>query len=468
VQYLAVLEGDSSLTLTAEDNGKHIVGTSLTQNVVVNLPPIADVVDGWSVEVTAGSLPRLASMYIGLMGFSLGDRIAAAGPRGLRELPPLMIYLTALDMGSSIRLTAVSPVVATWTFDTAVEMEASGPYLESDEDSYAFCVDTQAFYMLKTFYPVEFDMENFVPRCFVMSNGSGCWTGIDLHAAELIYQFDGRIYDEYVNLADGALVVTDALGNLVAAGTVADLTDQITADVQAALTIPVASIIDRAGDGADGDVILSDLTTLTRDMYYRNLDMNGQILIPNGFSVYVQESLLAFGMFVAAGSPGTSASGATPGVAGAGAVGAGDVFTAGGDGTNGAAPVSDSNGAAPTAPAEFYGNGGAGGCNWGEAIPYAYRGTDSAGGVGDTTTGGIVPATTGVTGKAYHRPLLIEFMPTSPKVGGGQGGCGGGAGGSDPTNHTLGGAGGGGGGGGGVINVVAKTIILPPMDIPVF
>ncbi len=217
------------------------------------------------------------------------------------------------------------------------------------------------------------------------------------------------------------------------------------------------------GDGSDGDVTISSgTTTLTRDMYYNNLTVNGTgILRPAGYAIYVKNTLTVdntSGAYIHndGGNGGNGPSGGAGGTAGAASLGgrfkAGLVGQAGG--------TSGSNAAG--------GNGGNGGASGVFSITNA---TGSAGGLGGTGaqargavgTGGAVTSVTTMPPRTLLNLNLLEITGsgvvtfTQQSLSGGSGGGGGGAGGSGGGN---GGSGGGSGGGGGVIIIGAKKLAL--------
>jgi len=233
------------------------------------------------------------------------------------------------------------------------------------------------------------------------------------------------------------------------------------------------------GDGSDGDVTLVGTTTLTSDMFYNNLDINGNILNTAGYRVFVNGTLSGTGTIRnngvdggnggvgdsssvggtasggLAGTAGTAASGVTvpPGIAGvAGGVGGDSDSTTGGDagagagnGTGQVKCINNNNG-------KDGGAGGAGGAGSGT------NGAGGAKGTGGTKSGTILNKINNSI-SAYllsdHIGGLTNFT-VSPSAGGSGGGGGGANGGG-----KSGGAGGGGGGSGshsGISWVAARNI----------
>src|SRR3990167_7458561 len=115
----------------------------------------------------------------------------------------------------------------------------------------------------------------------------------------------------------------------------------------------LATVQNAFGDGSDGDVTISSNTTLTRDMFYKNLTINlGIVLTTASFRIFVQEQLLNKGTIQNNGN--TGGNGGVGGDSSGGSGGAGGTAGAAGAAlTAGSLPV----GAAGTAG----GAGGAGG-----------------------------------------------------------------------------------------------------------
>ncbi|HYQ42764.1 MAG TPA: hypothetical protein VER11_12375 [Polyangiaceae bacterium] len=206
------------------------------------------------------------------------------------------------------------------------------------------------------------------------------------------------------------------------------------------------------GDASDGDVVIaSGTTTLTRDMYYRNLTISGTgALVTNGFRVFVQERLdltaAPAGAIRADGGNGSGGSAATGGAAGAvvsaGTVGGGGPGSAGGNGST----TASGSGAASAAPTnQTPANGGA-------------SGTSGAGGDGDGAGGpGATTAGATVAGSLSLRRWTSTLLRGASLIVGGAGGPGGGGGGASSGNGP-GGGGGGGGAGGGIVWISARIV----------
>jgi Major tropism determinant N-terminal domain len=202
------------------------------------------------------------------------------------------------------------------------------------------------------------------------------------------------------------------------------------------------------GDGSDGNVTISSgVTTLTRDMYYSNLTINGTgQLFTNNYKVFVKGSLNLTAAGVGAiNNNGASANNGTNGASG-GAGGTAATVTAAtlgaaspGTGGNGSA----NNGSAGTSSGAFIGDGGA-------------QNGAVAGGAGGTGTGGTAGNSPGFTIQSSLR-YVTNFLRGAALVGGGMPGVGGGGGGGDGT--FVGGGGGSGGGGGGIVAMYVNNIL---------
>ena len=209
------------------------------------------------------------------------------------------------------------------------------------------------------------------------------------------------------------------------------------------------------GDGADGDVTISSgTTTLTSDMFYNTLTINGTgVLDTAGYAVYVKGKLLLDGSSGALirnnGGDGGDASGTTGGTAGtapagvtvppgiAGQAGASGRSTAGGGGQ----------GVNGTASAFSMGVAGTGG---------GQGGSTSSFGTGGGSTGGSQTAT--------HSVVTVSDLAFSAYLSGtvtvftGSSGSGSGGGGSNEDGTGTSGGGGGSGGTGGTVLVLAAEM----------
>lgn len=243
------------------------------------------------------------------------------------------------------------------------------------------------------------------------------------------------------------------------------------------------------GDGSDGDVTLgAGDTTITRDMFYDNLTIpSGSTLLPDGYRVFVRNTLTIDGAILRDGAAGAST--ANPAIGGATVSASGRPLggiAGGGDGASGAGTAGTA--VSPSAPG-YTSSGGAGGA-----------GTNAAGAGGTSTvaaapgSGGLRMAVWAIMGRASGTSSQITGGPGGGGGGGtfggggvgaigGGGGAGGGYvtvaagritgsgsitanGGAGGNGHTDGGgttaAGGGGGGGGGVLVVFSGNGVFPP------
>jgi len=189
------------------------------------------------------------------------------------------------------------------------------------------------------------------------------------------------------------------------------------------------------GNGADGNVTISTLVLLVRDMYYNNLTLNpGANFATNGSRVFVMNTLTMNGGGMGENgnsAVGSAASGTTNGPVILGYGGSG--------GAGGVGAANGSNGLALPSLTRLGGIGGAGGAS-----------DTNAGG-----TGGSTSAPSEITGgPGVFRCALIALTgrdTTGVQMNGGSGGGGGGG--------RTGANGGGGGGGGGVTIIAAREIV---------
>jgi hypothetical protein len=188
------------------------------------------------------------------------------------------------------------------------------------------------------------------------------------------------------------------------------------------------------GDASDGDVTINADTSLARDMYYRNLTiMSSAVVDPNGWRIFVADTLSLTGSISNDGVPGTAGAPATSNALHTLGFGA-----AGGAGVSGG---NGGNGGALTSSTRIGGLGGAGGA--GELL------------AGNAGSGTIYPDSSGGTG--WFRCAEIAIFGRDSSNVALNGGTGGGAGGGKTTGGNL--WGGDGGGGGGVVIVAARNII---------
>lgn len=186
------------------------------------------------------------------------------------------------------------------------------------------------------------------------------------------------------------------------------------------------------GDGSDGDVTILINTSLVRDMYYNNLTIDDSVTLnPNGFRIFVRNTLTFVSATARIARDGTNSAGTGGGAAlAAGTLGASAVGGAGGvaAGSAGGSLTTCSGGAGGTGGS---GSGGGGGAAGAATLPTA-----------------ILGGTEVLRALPYAVAAKNNTLATSHTAG-----CGGGGGGGDGT------AGGGGGGGGGAIVVSARVIV---------
>lgn len=224
-------------------------------------------------------------------------------------------------------------------------------------------------------------------------------------------------------------------------------------------TYDSAFLLQWFGDGSDGDVTISSgTTTLTRDMYYNNLTINGTgILNPNGFRVFVSGTLdltgAAAGAIQRNGTAGANASGSTGG-------------SATGLGINGFGTIGGYHGVSLSGPNSTATNG-ANGSQSGVSLVLlgGLGGAGGNGGLGSSGTagtGGVAPTALTVTSfrriTADFKRVQSSNSSASSLFFGGSAGSGGGAGSGNGTQ--AGGGGGVSGRGAGCIAIYANTISI--------
>lgn len=241
------------------------------------------------------------------------------------------------------------------------------------------------------------------------------------------------------------------------------------------------------GDGSDGNVTISNATTLSRDMMYNNLTINtGAYINPGGFRIFVAGTLTLYGSTGSivrngnAGSNGTAASATTPGSGGAsGAVLADSLLMggiAGSMGGRGGLTVNNGDGAAgvPGNPGRLQGKavgsngvagvaGGAGGQD-----DDASGAVGSGGGAGAAGSVAAHPASYGsfrfllpaTTNRLNTLTGSIVYYVNAGAGGGGGGGAGS-CNGEGSDSAGAGGGGGGSGGNAGIVVVIANMIRGP-------
>lgn len=214
------------------------------------------------------------------------------------------------------------------------------------------------------------------------------------------------------------------------------------------------------GDGADGDVVIPNgaNTQLTRTMTYRNLtiDAGGQ-LAPQGWRVFVSETLTINGRLFIFGSPGGNGTASAGGSAGTG-FGAQEVGGRAAGGAGGALNTNgNSGGAAGSGPAGFTAGSSVGGSAGNNAINATGVGRGAGGGGGTGGSGGNGGLVTLLAANTGPNPLVPPSLFTgristgATTFTGGSGGAGG--------RGSANGGGGGGGSGGGVMYVFANRIV---------
>lgn len=249
------------------------------------------------------------------------------------------------------------------------------------------------------------------------------------------------------------------------------------------------------GDGSDGALVYDGVATilgvvpagntytLTRDIYATDLTVNvGVTLIPNGFRIFVEDTLLNNGVI---SGNGKNATGIT---AGASTVATGSLQTAAGGGGNGRSTTGAGNGGAGSGGNNICGSGGgnggnADGGNLGglgntSASPNANTGgfrhilpfvfgrlpgvtstvlvamNGSGGGGGGGTNVGTGTASSGAGGSASIPVIIFCNVLNNQGTISSNGGNG-----SNATATGDGKAGGGGGGAGGFVGIWYKTLI---------
>ncbi len=215
----------------------------------------------------------------------------------------------------------------------------------------------------------------------------------------------------------------------------------------------IANMLQRVGDGHDGDVTVSGALSLDRDMYYRTLTLAaGAAIVTNGFFVhahYIDASQAPLGAIQwngIVGGAGGDAVGATPGAAGIGAAlltskCLGGNAVVGGNGAIGLIGAAGSG--TPTAvTVTALCNGGRGGGG-------------GRGGRGEATSQTVAATSATITLKHFPRHGLSFLRGVSLLLGGSAG-----AGGSAGRGNAVVAGGGGGGGASGPGVVVVKCLVL--------
>ena len=264
-------------------------------------------------------------------------------------------------------------------------------------------------------------------------------------------------------------------------------------DLNENFEIVVGRIKSFFGTGKDGNVVLSENTTLKRDMHYENLTIEeGVVFNPNGYRVFVKFNLVNNGIIRRNGNDGGDGgynknndyTGFTGGVGGVilanGSIRGASVGGTGGAGkaasnssgtwTEQYATGSGGGGGANENPALASINGSKGGDSGASSAGSVYRGIGGSGGT--STKENIKLAMPDILITTINNENVFEFLNTlrgitSGKVLSNLAGSGGGAGGSfqklnyqSPYIRTVkSGAGGGAGSGGGLIYIQAQSFV---------
>jgi hypothetical protein len=233
-------------------------------------------------------------------------------------------------------------------------------------------------------------------------------------------------------------------------------------DSSGELIVNDSSIINSTifGDGSDGDVTISANTTLTSDMFYNNLTIQtGKTLNPNGFRIFVKDTLTFEGTGKIIGNGGNGSAGTNGGGLGTASGGAGGTAA----NTAGSLPASLAGNAGGIGSSTTPGAGSSANVAKGVGVAGSAGGTGGTGNGGAGAAGGAAGT---ITGTVYNKlnnfisaynffdvnPSFTQFNGSSTSGGGG-GGMG------NPGPNTTGGGGGGSGASGGIIWVAARKII---------
>jgi len=278
--------------------------------------------------------------------------------------------------------------------------------------------------------------------------------------------------------------------NFVGATTKIKLTDANSV-TPVATTTPTADIIPIAsdigyldswvaggifGDGSDGDVVLTASTTLTNDMFYNDLTINGGVVLNSGgYRIFVKGTLTNNGTISNNGASavknvaGAGAAGVTliaGGAGGAGSAGDADDYSGGGGGGGGIVMVFAYNIAVEGTITANGGNGASALYTNNSLSGAANAGTGQANGVTSTAGGAGAGQTPGAGGTVvavrkvalYNPFLLMPFYDFKNAVALGAG-CGGGGGQAQDGGGGDQRRGGGGGGSGGYVILIYKNLI---------
>jgi len=214
------------------------------------------------------------------------------------------------------------------------------------------------------------------------------------------------------------------------------------------------------GPGTDGDVIVAALstTTLTRDMYYNNLTVNGSI-VTGGWRVFVKDTVSGTGNFTATGTPGQDGGVVSPPLGpGAGAATTTGFFISYGGANGGTGgQASKGNGSIGSSTMDVHGSLSVGRSGTGGVGVNASGGTPGTGAVNGTTGRSFAtssPYGLGTLSVIFDALVMSTTSNSLYRLTSGPGGSGGGGGGANSNN---GGGGGGGGATGNIALIAAKT-----------
>jgi len=227
------------------------------------------------------------------------------------------------------------------------------------------------------------------------------------------------------------------------------------------------------GNGSDGDVTISTNTTLSADMYYRNLTVNGGVVLnTGGYRIYVLDTFTNNGTIRNNGEDGANGTNAVSiasgGTGGAGGAGAPSGTLAGGANGGAGGDGSDSGGGATNGVNGGNANPSLGGNGTAGATGSSSSCTAGTAGTAGTATGETVKLLNGILQSvnisagtpaeffqslAFYASSSEYALSSSAGSGGGGGSCH-----FDTGNRSCGGSGGG-GGGGGIVYIIARTIV---------
>ena len=213
------------------------------------------------------------------------------------------------------------------------------------------------------------------------------------------------------------------------------------------------------GTDLDGDYTLPNDITISRDMFYGTLNLNGHILNIAGYRVFARAITGTTGKIKAGsggnGGAGNNASGSTKGTGGSAGAGVTGVTLQtslpgliGGDGNNGSSNSATPGANGTNGNAVINSLGTTAGTNGGGGASGQTSGQNTSGGSGGT---GSTPAIHALNDLVNYIAFCTRVLTTFSILNGvGQSGSGGGGGGSNTGGGGAGGGGGGGGGSGGI------------------